>query len=416
MRGARNVLYGLVTRAAVTFLCMAMSVAASAADGASEGALVIIGGALRTDNAAVWERVVALAGGKGAKIAVFPTAAANPDKSGRQTAEVLNRYGAQAFVVPIAPRLKDSDAVKAANDPAIAAQVRAATGVFFTGGEQARITQSLRGAGGKNSAVLDAIWQIYRTGGVIAGSSAGAAIMSRTMFYEPPEVLDLLKQGVRPGKDIASGLGFIGPDVFVDQHMLMRGRFARMLPAMFASGYTTGVGVDENTALVIKAGEAEVIGASGVLMIDLSQATRDAANPLFNVKNAKLSYLEHGDKIALPTRQVTPAPAKRDDEVINPNAADFKPRSTDTRFYPAILGRLTLVELMTHFIDNAAKEVTGLAFGGAQDVQGFEFKFRKGQDTRGYATGQFGGNDVTVVNLYLDVAPVQMAQPLYRLH
>jgi hypothetical protein len=117
MRGARNVLYGLVTRAAVTFLCMAMSVAASAADGASEGALVIIGGALRTDNAAVWARVVALAGGKGAKIAVFPTAAANPDKSGRQTAEVLNRYGAQAFVVPIAPRLKDSDAVKAANDP-----------------------------------------------------------------------------------------------------------------------------------------------------------------------------------------------------------------------------------------------------------------------------------------------------------
>ncbi|MGL4576133.1 MAG: cyanophycinase [Burkholderiaceae bacterium] len=381
---------------------------------APKGALVIIGGALRTDNAAVWERVVQLAGGKGAKIAVLPTAASNPERSGAQTVESLNRYGAEAFVVPIAPRYKNSDAVKAANDSALAAKVRAAAGVYFTGGDQGRITQALVGADGKHTPMLEAIWHVYRSGGVIAGTSAGAAIMSSAMFYEPPEVLDVLKQGVAGDKVLAPGLGFIGPDVFVDQHLLMRGRFARMLPAMLAKGYKIGLGVDENTALVVKSGEAEVVGASGVLMIDLSQATRDASASAFNVKNAKLSYLERGDKVALATREVTPAKAKRDDETINPNAPDFKPRSTDVRFYPAILGRLTLVELMTHFIDNAEREVMGLAFGGPQDPHGFEFKFRKGPDTRGYATGQFGGNDVTVVNLYLDVAPVQMAQPLYR--
>ncbi|MFM2398993.1 MAG: hypothetical protein RL341_1150, partial [Pseudomonadota bacterium] len=128
------------------------------------------------------------------------------------------------------------------------------------------------------------------------------------------------------------------------------------------------------------------------------------------------SYLERGDKLNLATRQVTAAKAKLDDEVIRPNAANFKPRSSDTRFYPAVLGRMTLVELMTHFIDNAQPEVIGLAFDqrSAQPQQGFEFKFRKGPDTVGYATGQFGGNDVTVVNLYLDVQPIEMAQPLYR--
>jgi cyanophycinase len=380
------------------------------------GALVIIGGALRTDNAAVWERVVQLAGGKGAKIAVLPTAASNPDKSGAQTVESLNRYGADAFVVPIAPRYKDSDSVKAANDPALAAKVRAATGVYFTGGDQSRITQVLVGADGKLTPVLEAIWQVYRSGGVIAGTSAGAAVMSSTMFYEPPEVLDVLKQGVAGDKVLAPGLGFIGPDVFVDQHLLMRGRFARMLPAMLAKGYKTGLGVDENTAMVVKGGEMEVVGASGVLLVNLSQASQDASRIGFNVKNAKISYLERGDKITLATRQVTAAKAKSGDETINPNTTDFKSRSTDRRFYPAMLGRMTLVELMTHFIDNAQQEVIGLAFDqhSKEPQHGFEFKFRKGPDTVGYATGQFGGNDVTVVNLYLDVQPIEMAQPLYR--
>ncbi|MFM2399673.1 MAG: hypothetical protein RL341_1830, partial [Pseudomonadota bacterium] len=231
---------------------MAIAAQEKSAEGsAPKGALIIIGGALRTDNAAVWERVVQLAGGKGAKIAVLPTAASNPDKSGAQTVESLNRYGADAFVVPIAPRYKDGDAVKAAHDPALAAKVRAATGVYFTGGDQGRITQVLVGADGKHTPVLDAIWHVYRSGGVIAGTSAGAAIMSSTMFYEPPEVLDVLKQGVAGDKVLAPGLGFIGPDVFVDQHLLMRGRFARMLPAMLAKGYKTGLGVDENTAMVV---------------------------------------------------------------------------------------------------------------------------------------------------------------------
>ena len=76
---------------------------------------------------------------------------------------------------------------------------------------------------------------------------------------------------------------------------------------------------------------------------------------------------------------------------------------------------------MTNFIDNRQKEVVGLAFGtpGAKDAKpdlGFEFRFRKGHDSFGYFTSGLGGEDYTVINIYLDIRPVQMSNPLYRPH
>src|SRR6478672_5598210 len=107
-------------------LCFVLALAApcaaalAAPPDAPRGSLVIIGGGLRANNAEVWQKIVALAGGKGARIAVFPTAAGTPEREGRMAADYLNRYGAQAFVVPLAPRLAGTDARKAADDPALA--------------------------------------------------------------------------------------------------------------------------------------------------------------------------------------------------------------------------------------------------------------------------------------------------------
>ena len=167
-----------------------------AAESPPKGSLVIIGGALRPDNAAVWERIVELAGGKGARIAVFASASANPEKSGAFLVERLNRYGANAFFVPIAVRLTGTDYQAAADNPALAEAVRTAGGAYFAGGDQARITRALRRPDGSNTLVLDALWDMYRRGGVIAGTSAGAAIMSSTMFGQPRAVLATLKQGL----------------------------------------------------------------------------------------------------------------------------------------------------------------------------------------------------------------------------
>ncbi|MES2347949.1 MAG: Type 1 glutamine amidotransferase-like domain-containing protein, partial [Pseudomonadota bacterium] len=174
-----------------------------------KGSLVIIGGNLRADNAEVWQRIVQLAGGQGARIAVLPSASSDPTLVGEAIVARLNAYGASAFLVPLAVKLADSDFRKVADDPELAAAVRGAGGVFFVGGDQARITQALVREDGSRSAVLDAVWDLYRNGGVVAGSSAGAAIMSSTMFYAPNTVFATLRAGVTEGREIAPGLGFI---------------------------------------------------------------------------------------------------------------------------------------------------------------------------------------------------------------
>ena len=140
-----------------------------------KGHLVIIGGALRGDNAAVWERMVQLAGGKGARIAVFASASASPDKAGKFLVDRFNAYGAKAFFVPVAVRLAGTDYQAAAEDPALADAVRSAGGAFFAGGDQGRITRALKRPDGGNTRMLDALWELYRRGGMLAGSSAGAA-------------------------------------------------------------------------------------------------------------------------------------------------------------------------------------------------------------------------------------------------
>ena len=119
------------------------AMAAPSANTAPQGTLVIIGGGLRADNAEVWQRIVTLSGGKGARIAVLASASINPEKSGQSIISKLNQYGADAFFVPLGVKLPNSNYRKAAEDPAIVAQIKSASGIYFAGGDQGRITQAL---------------------------------------------------------------------------------------------------------------------------------------------------------------------------------------------------------------------------------------------------------------------------------
>ena len=386
-----------------------------AAEGAEpQGALVIAGGALRADNDQVWNRIVELAGGRGARIAIFPTAAGNPQRSGAFIAATLARHGAKPFVVPLAPRLAGTDVRRAAEDAQLAASVRAAGGAFFTGGDQGRITAALRRPDGSNSAVLDALWAMYRRGGVIAGTSAGAAIMSSTMFYEGRAPLPTLKDGITDGRDIAPGLGFIGDDIFVDQHLLVRGRFARMLPAMLAKRYRLGIGIDENTAAVVthprgKPGASiDVIGYKGVILLDLGQAAVDPARPGFNVSGARISYLDSGDRYEVASATFTPGDDK---EKLDRAATDGR----GALFAPDILGNTTVVDLLWRLADSDQERATGLAFGGptsAMPERGFEFVFTRTAESEGYSSNR--ADTYSVYKIRLDVKPVKVRQPLYQ--
>jgi cyanophycinase len=396
-------------------LALVITASAAASAGAAvpeappKGSLVIIGGGLRANNAEVWQKIVDLAGGKGARIAVFPTAAGTPEREGRMAADYLNRYGAQAFVVPLAPRLAGTDVRKAADDPLLANKVREAGGAFFTGGDQARITSALRRPDGANTAVLDALWAMYRRGGVIAGTSAGAAIMSSTMFFDPPpEVLPMLKNGVVDGKDMAPGLGFIGDDVFIDQHFLIRGRFARMLPVMLAKGYTLGLGIDENTAAVVgPSRDVTIIGYRGALVLDLAGATVDKAQPNFNLSNARISYLDSGDRFNLVNRAYSPGPDKEP-------LKNIDREHRESIFTTDILGNTSVVNLLEKLTDSDQQRAVGVAFegpGSKTPERGFEFTFTRVPDTREYATNR--EDAYSIYRIRMDVRPVRVRQPFY---
>jgi cyanophycinase len=381
------------------------------------GPAVPIGGALRDDNAAVWTRLVELAGGQGARFVVLATASGDPEAAARGTIAALYAHGAVAEALPVAPELKGVDLAAAVRDPALIDKVRAANGVFFTGGDQGRIVDTLR-SGGVESPLLLAIRELQQRGGVVAGTSAGAAIMSRIMFRDPASVVTLLKGPLRPGQDFDAGLGFAYSDLFVDQHFLARGRLGRMLPLMQAQGMTLGLGVEEDSAAVLQGDSIEVLGTGGALLVDLAESTTDPTLGAFNVMNARLTYLGHGDRYDLRTRTLSPSPAKLAGQRIDPRATDFKPYLADAPFALDVLGTGVVLAAMTRIVAGKATEARGLAFDASPDATaprelGFEFRFSRRTDTLGWYDPVASADAYTLANIRLDVVPVRVAQPLF---
>ena len=402
---------------------VAAGAAASPSPRASEagpprGYAVPIGGALKADNDEVWGRLVQLAGGKGARFVVFGTASEDPESSAKQVVDLLHRRGAVAEALPVAPKFGWVDLQKVVRDPALIAKVRNAKGVFFTGGSQERIVDVLF-PGGQTTPMLEAIWDVYRRGGVVAGTSAGAAIMSTVMFRDAPSVINIMKGRWTEGKQIDRGLGFVGPDLLVDQHFLKRGRFGRMIPLMLAKGYKLGLGVEENSAAIVRGDEVEVIGGKGALLIDLSDIRSDPGLGVLNLTGAKLTYLDHGDRYHLKTRVTTPSAVKLRGQKLEPGTTGYKPYYTDPIYYPDMLGDSAISSGMFYLIDSVHPEVRGLAFEGEPKLGetlndlGFVFRLYKGPGSIGWSTDELGPEDYTVVNLYLDITPVRLPQPLF---
>lgn len=384
------------------------------------GSLVIIGGSERFDHREYWDEIVDLAGGAGCKIAVLPVANSDPLRNAARVVSALNKSGADAFVVPLAWRKVTQPPSEIAADPEWVNRVREATGVFMIGGEQERIVKALQSPDGRPTPMLEAMWHIYRRGGVIAGTSAGAAVMSRIMFRDTESVLQTMLTGVRMGKELDRGLGFLDSEWFVDQHLLVRGRFARAIVAMHDQKFKYGLGVDENSAVIVRGGsDVKVIGYKGALVFDLSQAEHDDELGKFNIKNVRLTYLDRGDRFNLKTFEVTPARDKLDDEKLDPTSENYRPFYKRKMFYNDILSNTTVVDLMGRLIDCVHSEAIGLAFDGdrarSESVDGFEFRFSRDDNSLGWYTEAFGGDDYTVLNIRLDIRPIHITGPLYQI-
>jgi cyanophycinase len=229
------------------------------------GQVVIIGGAEnREGEAGILREFVSLAGGARARISIIAVASENASEVAASYAEVFRRLGAaQAHDLKIGGR-NDAD------DPETVAAAGRATGVFFTGGDQVRITRTLGGTG------LDTLLhKRHAEGLVLAGTSAGAAMMSSVMITGGPPVSTLRAGGV----ELGPGMEFV-PGVLIDQHFEERGRMRRLLSAVAQHPHDIGLGIDENTAAVVSGHRLEVIGAGTVTIIDAGHLTYTNLNEL----------------------------------------------------------------------------------------------------------------------------------------
>jgi cyanophycinase len=252
----------------------------------SVGRLVIIGGALAEGNEPVYRAILDGRMGSG-PICVFPTASGAPAES---MASAISRI--QAFGGPDSAEgiLVTTDNPEAAGDPAVVRRIRECGGFYFSGGSQSRISEVFRPDGGSSPA-LEAIRDRWETGAVVSGTSAGAAIMSDPMISGGGSVEAILA-GVAAapeadGVRLMPGPGF-APELLVDQHFLARGRIGRLVVATASDrSADIGVGIDENTAIVLEGRALRVVGESGVVVVrdvvsDVSACgTRGPAGELF---------------------------------------------------------------------------------------------------------------------------------------
>ena len=167
--------------------------------------------------------------------------------------------------------------------------------LFFTGGDQLRITSILGG-----TPVYDALKEICSEGKVIAGTSAGASVMSHTMIVQGEDEESPRKCTLK----MSPGLGLID-SVIIDQHFAQRGRIGRLLTAVAQNPEVLGIGIDEDTAIVVSdVGIAEVIGSGAVYFLDgtsiiYSNVSEQYSDEVLSMFNVKLHVLKEGNKFDL---------------------------------------------------------------------------------------------------------------------
>lgn len=232
-----------------------------AAEGkATRGALVICGGGRIPDD--VRRAFVDLAGGPKARIVVIPTASEDADAKGPELDAFLEPWrkqgAARLTLLHTRSRAK-------ADEPDFSRPIDEATGVWFGGGDQSRVTDAYLG-----TAVDRALRRLLDRGGVIGGTSAGAALMSRVMIT-----------GGQEKATVGTGFGFL-PGAVVDQHALRRSRLNRLLGVLADHPELAGVAIDEATALVVQGGKWRVVGGSYVVVCRAATPGRPARFEVFH--------------------------------------------------------------------------------------------------------------------------------------
>ena len=412
----------------IFFLFLALLLKTGYSQDLPKGSLVIVGGGLEPDNKSVFTQLIELSGGpEKAVFSVIPSASGVATQTFVYFRSELISYGVKPeniHLIPIAMADDDSttDINEATwsnngNDPKLAKIVRKSSCVWFSGGDQVRTMKTLMKPDGTKTPVLEAVWEVFRSGGVVGGTSAGAAIMSEPMIGAGNS-MGALKNGVvtdykgddfpeSDGVLLTHGLGFF-PLGMVDQHFNARARLARLIIAMMHEKKTLnlGFGVDENTALIYngKLKILKVAGAAGVTIVYTTNASISHIQNLPLVENVMISYLDEGDVYDISSGKIIPAEGKKSTigneyyNIANPAQAGMF-SGTATNFL-----NLVTVNLMDN---KAVTKVQNISFTDKES--GFLVTFSKTQESAGFFTDKPGGKDrYTLTGIRMDIEPVKI--------
>ena len=243
--------------------------------GPANGSLVVVGGAMR--DLGIVRRFIDLAGGPDAPIVVIPTAggAAEYDRFYPGLRQFRAAGATNLTVIHTNDRAE-------ADSEAFVQPIREAGGVWFPGGRQWRIADSYL-----DTRTEEELHAVLARGGVIGGSSAGASIQGSYLIRGDTQTNTIMMG------DHVEGFGFLR-NVGVDQHLLRRNRQFDMLEVIEAMPDLLGIGIDENTAIVVQGDEFEVIGESYVVIYD-SGARIDSGGDFY--------FLAPGDRFNMATRE-----------------------------------------------------------------------------------------------------------------
>jgi cyanophycinase len=227
-------------------------------EGATRGWIIPIGGAENKENDRhILERFIAVSGGRDADIVVIPTAS-RMNETGPRYEKLFGDIGASRVTV------MDFDTRRDCQEPGRLKRLEEATGIFFTGGNQLRLTTLLGG-----TPVAKLIRMRNAQGVTVGGTSAGASILSEHMIAFGDEGSSVISGSVR----LAPGLGLTNRFI-IDQHFRQRDRLGRLLTALAYNPFAIGIGLDEDTAAFIGPDETvEVAGSGGVTVVDASDVS-----------------------------------------------------------------------------------------------------------------------------------------------
>lgn len=260
----------------------------------SKGHLVIVGGVQTKEIVA---KFVELAGGENARIIVIPNAGSNPVYWSEVQVKEFNELGAKSDYLLFTKETADADSNLKKMDWANA--------VFFLGGDQSDLTRDMLG-----TRLLQKVFEIYYRGGVVGGSSAGAAVMSEVMITGN-ELLNKDSSSafisIQKGNiETAKGFGFI-KSAIIDQHFLKRKRHNRLITLMCEHPDLLGIAIDESTAIIVNPDETfEVLGNNQVLIYDPTESKniRQDKRGNLGITDMKMHLLICGDKFDLKSKKV----------------------------------------------------------------------------------------------------------------